>query len=315
MMCLTMRLLVICLSLLFRVQAADPVYLALLNGTGALVYLSPSGEIQSSVPVGTDPRHMAFSSDNRFLYTLGDTLAIIDVSSRRRIADIPTQYRRSTGIAVHPTTGMIAVTIEAPGRMLLIDLARRRVVKEFDTKGYAPSAVTFGPAGTWAYVSNSLSGNVAAINITSGETKIIQTGDGPGASVLSANGRELYVLNRDSNNIAVVDTGSQRVIANIVTGKGPERATLTRDGLTLVYTLSNERKVALADIKTRSQTDYFIVPGDPVYCTLSKDGGHIFVSTAAGVIYSVSLATKKITWEIKTPRGSGPGPVFEMPAQ
>jgi YVTN family beta-propeller protein len=316
MMCVIMlQRLAICTSLLVSVNAAEPVYLALLNGTGALVYLSPSGSVLSEVPVGLQPREMAFSPDKKVLYTAGDTLAVVDVSSRRRIADIPIEYRRSAGIAVHPRTGMVVVTIEALSRMLLIDPDRRRVVRHFDTKGYGPTSVTFGPAGTWAYVSNSQSGSVAAINIASGEMSVISTGDRPGASVLSANGRELYVLNRDSNNIAIIDTSKQQVIANILVGKGPERAALSSDGQTLVYTLRNERRVAFADTKTRRQTDYFLVPSDPIACSITNDGQTILVSTASGVIYIASMSTKKITGEIKTPQGSAPGPVFELPAQ
>jgi YVTN family beta-propeller protein len=299
------------------VLAAEPLYLALLSASGAVAYLSPSGRIVSKVPVGQNPVKMVFSPDKRYLYTAdgGNAVSIVDVSARRKIGDIPLgRYRQCRGIAVDPKTGNIAVVTGTPEQLLLIDAARRSVVKQFATGGLGSASVTFGPGGTWVYVSNEQSGTVSAIHTVSGETKVIRTGDRPEDSILSSDGKELYVLNRESNNIAILDTTSQQMLANIIVGQGPERGALLGDGKTLVHSLRNERKVAFADTRLRRRTDYVIVPGEPVSCTLSNDKQHAIVATATGAVYIISISTKKISGEIKTEDGSVPAVVFEMPA-
>jgi YVTN family beta-propeller protein len=176
--------------------------------------------------------------------------------------------------------------------------------------------VTFGPGAKWAYVSNSSSGTVAAINVTTGETRLIKTGDRPEGSVLSKDGKELYVVNRESHNITVINTVTQLAMANIKTGKGPVRIALTPDGRTLVYALMHDKKLAFADPKQRIETDHVIIPGEPVSCSLSEDGKLAFTSSeTTDMVYIVSIATKKIVGEIKPPPGSGPDPVLQLTAR
>lgn len=307
--------------------AAEPVYLALLKGSNALTYFSPTGKVLATVPVGQHPHEMAFSPDGKYLYTTdngvmriehagkgGNTISIIDVAARRRIGVVDLgNFYRPHGIDVDAESGRIVITTELPDRLLVIDAAQRKVVRDFDTKGKASHMVTLGPGGKWAYVSNSSSGNVAAIKLDSGETKLIPTGARPEGSVLSKDGTELYVTNRESASISVIDTATNRVAATIKTSKGPVRIALTPDGGTLVYSAMHERKVAFADPKQRKQVDYLLVPGEPVSCHLSRDGKLAFVSTeTTDTVYVISVADRKIVGEIKTGEGSAPDPVTDL---
>ena len=325
-----MRSLALVAILSCALPAADTIYLALLKGASALAYLSPDGKVLASVSVGHHPHEMVFSKDRKYLYTSdngimrieyagkgGNSLSIIDVAARKKIGDIPLgEYYRPHGIDLSPETGMLAVTSEGPDQLLLVDPVKRRVVKHFDTKGKTPHMVSFGPEGRWAYVSNSSSGNVSAINVETGETKVIATGERPEGSVLSRDGKELYVTNREAASITVIDTTRQQAIASIQTGKGPVRIALTPDGSTLVYALMHDKKVAFADPKQRKQIDYVIVPGEPISCTLSHDGKLAFVSAeTSDTIYVIDVKARKITGEVKLAKGSGPDPVLDIPAR
>jgi YVTN family beta-propeller protein len=306
--------------------AGDMAYLALMKGSNALVYLAPDGKVLATVGVGQHPHEMAFSPDRKFLYTTdngtmrienpgsgGNSISIIDVAARQKVGDIPLGDRhRPHGIDVDPKSGLLAVTTEAPDKLLIVDPVKRTVVKHFDTKGKTSHMVKFGPGAKWAYVSNSSSGTVSAINLDSGEVKLIQTGDRPEGSVLSKDGKELYVVNRESNNITVIDTAKNQAIANIPAGKGPVRIALTPDGATLVYALMHEKKLAFADPRRRRQTDYVIVPGQLVSCNVSQDGRLAFASDEeADTIYVISIPAKKVVGKIKAAHGSGPDPVVD----
>lgn len=306
--------------------SAEPVYLVLLKGANALGYYSRDGKLLASVPVGQHPHEMAFSPDRKLLYITdngmmrmehegsgGNTISIVDVAAKRRIGVIDTgKYRRPHGIDVDPKTGRLVVSTELPDQLLLIDPVKRSVIRTFDNKGRQPHMVTLGPGGQWAYVSNTGPGHVAAIRLESGELKTIPTEPRPQGSVLSKDGRELYVTNSGGAGITVIDTVKNQAIAHIPTGKGPNRIALTPDGAMLVYAISGENKVGFANPKTRAQVDYVLLPYRPVSCTLSRDGSLAFLSAEAqDTVYIVSVKDRKIVSEIRTAKGAAPDPVLE----
>ena len=308
--------------------AQDPVYLVLQKGASSLAYYARDGKVLAAIPVGTHPHEMVFSRDRQMLYTTdngtmriehagkgGNTVSIIDVQARKKLGEIVLgDYYRPHGIDIDGATGRLAITTELPDQLLIIDPVKKSVIKKYATNGKTSHMVTLGPGGKWAYVSNSSSGNVAAVNLDSGEVKLIQTGERPEGSVLSKDGKEVYVCNREAASITVIDTAKQQPVAHISTGKGPVRIARTPDGKTLVYALMHEKKVAFADGGSRRETGYVIVPGTPVSCTLSQDGKLAFASAEENdTVYIISIADKKIVGEIKTAKGAGPDPVFAMP--
>ena len=191
-----------------------------------------------------------------------------------------------------------------------MDPVARKVTRRFETKGKTPHMVSLGPGGKWAYVSHSGGDTVAAVNVASGQVKLMQTGQRPEGSVLSKDGKELYVTNREAGTISVIDTTRNAVKATIPTGKGPVRIALTPDGSTLVYALMHERKAAFADPGGRRQTDYVLLPNNPVSCTLSHDGQLAFLSAEEqDEVFIVSVKDRKLVGSIKTAKGAGPDPV------
>ena len=322
-----MRTFLIFLLLSCGLAAQDAAYLALHKGSSSVGFYARDGKLLATVPVGQHPHEMVFSADGKYLYTTdngtmkieqpgtgGNTISIVDVQARKKVGEIPLgEYRRPHGIDIDKKTGRLAVTTELPDQLLLIDPVKRTITKKYATKGKTSHMVRLDPGGKWAYVSNSSSSNVAAINLDSTEVKLMETGTRPEGSVLSKTGKELYVANREAASITVIDTVKRQPIANISTGKGPVRVALTPDGNTLVYALMHERKVAFADPVARRQTDYLLIPGEPVSCNVSRDGKLAFVSAeAADTIYVISIADKKIVGEIKTAKGAGPDPVFDI---
>ncbi len=314
-------------ALAFPALCQTPVYLILQKGASSLAYYSADGKLQSIVPTGQHPHEMMLSTDGRYLYTTdngtmrvehpgagGNSISIIDVAARRKFADVSLgEFHRPHGIDLDPATGNLAITTELPDQLLLIDPAKRAVLKHFPTKGKTSHMVKFGPGAQWAYVSNGGTSNVSAINLKTGEVKLIPTGSRPEGSVLSKDGKELYVCNRDSDSLTVIDTTRNSAIANIPTGKGPVRIAITPDGNTLVYALMHDKKIGFANPKTRRQTDYLILPKQPVSLELSPDGAHAFASAEeSDTVYVISIAQKRIMQEIHTAQGAGPDPVFQI---
>ncbi len=309
-------------------NAADPTYLVLLKGANALGWFTAEGKITASVRVGDHPHEMVYSADRRFLYITdngimrieqagkgGNTLSIVDVAKRQRIGVIPLgDNYRPHGIDIDRATGRLVVTVEGPDGLLLVDSQQRRVLKRYDTKGKTPHMVTLGPGAKYAYVSHAGGDTVAAVNLASGDVKLIQTGSRPEGSALSKDGRELYVANRDANSITVIDTQKNTAIANVPTGKGPVRIAVTPDGSRLVYALMFENRIGIADPKARRQVDYALLTHNPVSLSLSPDGSHAMASAEEqDTVYVVDLKSHNILHEFRTAQGSGPDPVIELP--
>ena len=310
--------------------SAENTYLILQKGGSSLAFYTPHGKQISVVPVGEHPHEMAFSPDRKYLYTTdngtmrieqagkgGNTVSIIDVAAKRKVGEISLgEFHRPHGIDVDPESGRLAISTELPDQLLVVDPVERKVVKKFDTKGKTSHMVKFGAGARWAFVSNSSSGTVSAIDLSNGAVETIQTGNRPEGSVLSKDGKELYVCNREGASITVIDTQKRQAIANIPTGKGPVRIALTPDGGTLVYALMHDKKIGTANARQRRQTDSVLLPNTPVSLTLSHDGKLAFASAEdADTVYVISLQDKKIVGEIKTAQGSGPDPVFDTGAQ
>lgn len=310
--------------------AQDSTLLVLHKGGSFLGFYSPAGQLLAKAPTGAHPHEMALGPGGRLLYTTdngtmrieepgqgGNSVSIFDVAARKKVGQISLgEFHRPHGIALQRSSGRIAVTSELPDRLLLIDPQTKTVVKTYDTQGKISHMVTFGPADEWAYVSNSGSANVSAIHMASGKVRLIPTGERPEGSVLSADGKELYVANREARSVTVIDTSRQVAVARIDTGNGPVRIARTPDGKLLVYALIHEDKIEIADAASRKVLGQAPGVRRPVSLSVSRDGKFAYASDEQrDIIYVVSIAERKIVRRIHTPSGAGPDPVMEIAAR
>ena len=286
------------------------------------------GKHLASIPVGKHPHEMVLSPDGRYAYTTdngtmaievvgegGNTVSIVDLRMRKKVGEINLgKYHRPHGIDVDREGKRLYVTTENPDQLLVIDPAARRVLKTYETKGQTSHIVKLGRDGKWAYVCNSRSASVSAVNLLSGEVKVIPVGGRPEGSALSTDGKELYVANREGNSISVIDTSRKERIADIKTGQEPVRLAITPDDRTLVYAMLEAQKIGFADARSRRVIAEIPIPGKLVSLNLSPDGKLAFASAQwDDTVYVVSVPERKIVRALKTLPGGGPDPALEIP--
>lgn len=317
--------LILLLSVLVSSLAAHPPQILILHkGGSSLGFYSSKGEFETKVPVGTHPHEMVVSPDGRYVYTTdngtmaieikgpgGNTISIVDIVSRKKVGEISLgKYHRPHGIDIDKN-GMIYVSTENPDQLVVVDPKKRAVVKTFDSKGKTAHMVKLGPEGKWAYVSHSNSKNVGAVELATGKVKLIATGERPEGSVLSPDGKTLYVVNREAAQISVIDTTKKEATGVIKTGKGPVRVKVTPEGSTLVYALYHDNAVGFADVASGKEVKVVPLGGQPVSLDLSHDGKYAFASAQdIDTVYVLSIAERKISHTIKTPEGDHPDPVL-----
>ncbi len=316
------------LILLVVPAAAQEAALAVVQKiSGTVGFYTAEGKHLGDVKVDKHPHEAVLSPDKRFLYVTnngilwmtdegegGNTISIVDVRSRTNVGTIDLgEYHRPHGIDLDPATGYLAVTIENPDGMILVDPASRKVLRKFDVQGGDPHMVLFGPKAEWAYVSNTATGTIAAVHVQTGETKLIPTDARPQGLLFSHDGRILYATNSEGNSISIIDAQKKERVGVIPVGNGAARVALTPDGKTLVYNLGLEDAMAFADIATRKQTTVVKLTGRPLSLTMSRDGKTAY----AGIqdqdkVVVISVPDRKIKSVFATPKGSGPDPIIPL---
>jgi YVTN family beta-propeller protein len=277
------------------------------------------------VKVGSHPHEMSLTPDKRTLYVADNgvvwmtetapgenTISIVDVPSRRRtgVVDLG-EYRRPHGVTFDPSSGHVWVTTEKPAQLLNIDPATRKIVRRYDVKGGAPHIVTLSPG--WAFTSNTDTGTMSAINIQSGEVRLIPCGQRPQGQAVSPDRKTLFVANSGESSISIIDVAGKKKIGTIPTGKAPVRLAVTHDGKTLIVALQEGRSVGFADIAGRKEFLQIPLAGRPVSMSLSSDGRLAYCSVQEeDKIYVISVAERKVLAIHEAPKGTGPDPVIPL---
>jgi YVTN family beta-propeller protein len=317
----------VCTLLAAAALAQQPDLAVVEKAAGSVGFYTSAGKRVGEVKTGAFPHEIALSPDRRTLYVTdngvlwmtdpgegGNTISILDVRSMKKTGVIDLgRYRRPHGIALHPKTGRMAVTIENPDGLLLIDPAHRKVLRMYDTGGSDPHMVVFDAAGEWAYASNSSTNSVAAIHLATARTELIPTDARPQGGVLSRDGRRVYFACSEGKSIFVIDTASRKRAAVIPVSSGPGRIALAPDQRTLVYNLYPANGVGIADINAGKEIAAVPLPGRPMSLTLSSDGALAY----AGVqdldkVFVISVAQRKVIRTIDLPKGAGPDPALPL---
>ena len=309
-------------------SAEAPAMAVVEKKSGMVAFYSATGNRLSEVKVGTFPHEMVFSPDRRLLYVTdngllwmtdkgegGNTISIVDAGARRKVGVIDLGiYHRPHGIAILPKTGQLIVTIENPNGLLRVDPVAKRVLRKYEVGGEHPHMVLLGPKAETAWASNANSGEVAVVNLASGEVeKVIPAGKNPQGGVMTKDSYWIYLTNNVSNTISVIDVNQRAVAGNIKTGDGPARIALTPDERTLVYNLQAGEGVGFADVRTRTETSRIKLPGRPLSLSLSKDGRIAYLGVQdSDKIAIVSVPERKVMRIIDTPVGAGPDTVVPL---
>ena len=102
-------------------------------------------------------------------------------------------------------------------QLALVDLETMAVVRTYPTGGRDGHMVRLSPDGSRAYVtSRGAEGTLSVISLVDdSDPVVIETGSGAEGLDVSADGREVWVANRQEESITVVDTESLEVVATL----------------------------------------------------------------------------------------------------
>lgn len=288
----------------------------------SLGYFDPeTGAELGRVEIDRYPHEFALSNDRRYAYCChfgvalaedggrgGSTVSIVDLAARKRIGTLDCgAFRRPHDIALD-RSGWVYVLSEGANRLLV---AREPSSGRFDqdqpTGGEGSHILTVTGDGQRAFSSNMKSGSVTILFPQAPERPPVEIPVGlrPEGSLLDAEEKFLYVANRESADISVIDVEKQAAATTIETRPGPVRVCWDQRGRLLVP-LYHDQSLAVIDPHRPKHQDVLPLPGKPVSISFDTGTETAFISTLGDEVCLVDTAALRLVRRIST--RSGPDP-------
>ncbi len=116
----------------------------------------------------------------------------------------------------------------------------------------------------------------------------------PQASAQDDGGRYVYVPNRASANVAVIDTATDRVVARIAVGNVPHQVIVSDTLGKLVASNTEDNTISIVDLATLKTEATVALDTEPEHMELSPNGWLLAVGNiGAGTVSLVSLAANR----------------------
>jgi YVTN family beta-propeller protein len=104
-----------------------------------------------------------------------------------------------------------------------------------------------------------------------------------------------YVTNEKSNDISVIDTAMDKVVATMPVGERPRGIHLSPDGKRVYVALGDEDRIAVVDTTSLQVIERISAGSDPELFDISPDGKRLFVSNEdANTASVIDLQTRQI---------------------
>ena len=145
------------------------------------------------------------------------------------------QYLSPTHISTHPVTKEIFVILSTAQAIAKADPETEQLLGAISLN-FTPSGICFSPDGNFLYITeNSANGKVHIVSTLTGKTtKTITVGAYPSAICINRQGTQLWVANRFSNDISLVDIKKQKETKRLPVLREPKSLALSPDEKLLV---------------------------------------------------------------------------------
>ena len=206
-----------------------------LKADGIAVVDTVTRKVVQVLHAGSDPEQFALSPDGSKLFVANEdasTMSVVEVASGSVVGRVPVG-REPEGVGITPDGRWILVTNESDNSVSIIDSGTLKIVKAVQV-GKRPRDVAFTPDGRTAYVSGEFDSSVYRMAVPQGEPveRVLQLRKEarPMAVVLDSKRGRLYVSTGRGGTVAVIDSASHKLLAEVAVGTRPWGIALSHDG-------------------------------------------------------------------------------------
>jgi YVTN family beta-propeller protein len=208
-----------------------------------------TGSVGPAIPV-TDPYNLYYTPDGRSAIVVAERLRRLDFRDPHTWAlqySIAIPHRGANHLDFSADEKTLLISCEFSGWIDKIDLKSHKIVGELNVGGQ-PIDVKVAPDGSVFFVANMTRGGVSVIDPnTMTEKSFIATGMGAHGLYPSRDTTKLYVANRRSNSVSVVDFSTRRVVATWRFKGTPDMGGVSADGTELWLSGRYSREVYVID--------------------------------------------------------------------
>lgn len=115
----------------------------------------------------------------------------------------------------------------------------------------------------------------------------IPVGSGPSGLAVTPDGSHVYVVDRFTKSVSVVDTSTRTIVATIPMGAGPNAVAFSPDGSRAYVGLHGVNRVAVIDTATNTVVDSVKVGPGATEIAVTPDGSRAYVTNTSGRTVSV----------------------------
>jgi len=195
-----------------------------------------------------------------------------------------------TGITLSPAEEVLAVASKEDAMLRVFDLSGTELITV--EAGLNPVAVIYTPEGKYALVT-STDGKVYKIN-TLVKQVVEQGPSGMLPNDLIVADEKLFVANKGSNDVAVLDVINMKKVSSVKVGKKPQGMTVDSDN---VYVTNNEDNtvsvISIEQMEVVDTIDVGLEPAGIAFNPLIGNRGTIYTANR-GTVSVVDLSTKNI---------------------
>jgi gliding motility-associated-like protein len=147
-----------------------------------------------------------------------------------------------------------------------------------DTPGIGLAAIGSGNIAAFTAVNNTDAAITATITVTP----------------VKLTGGYAYISNYGSNNISVINTATNTVVATIPVGKNPDDVSVTPDGTKVYVSNQGDNTISVIDVASNTVSATIPIGISPEGIAISPDGNTLYIGTGYNAITVVNTNTNAI---------------------
>jgi PQQ-dependent catabolism-associated beta-propeller protein len=270
-----------------------------LEADGIAVVDTATHKVVQVLHAGSDPEQFALSRDGKRLFVANEdaaTMSVVDVASGKVVERVPVG-REPEGVAVTPDGRWVLITNESDNSVSIIDTGTLKIVKSVQV-GKRPRDIAFTPDGRTAYVSGEFDASVYRMSVPEGAPveRVIEMRKEarPMGILLDSRRNRLYVATGRGGSVAIIDSASHKLLAEVQVGTRPWGIALSQDGRWLYTANGPSDDVTVIDTSTlravrhirvgRSPWGVVVGPEPPSSASRRSESGEASGSQAAAAV-------------------------------
>ncbi len=240
-----------------------------------------AGAVVATIPVVAGPHGMAVSPDGRNIYVSGDlasTVSVIDTASDRVTQTIEVG-KAPHGVAMKADGKLLLVAVYGDDRVAFVDTSTRAVIGTVMVA--KPHNIAIAPDDKVAYIGSQEPGHFALVVVdlvTRAVVRSVRLDKAPRGLEFGNDGKALHYTLAGVNAIQVLDSASDKVVAEIPTGASPHMAGYYRGATVGVSVIQGPGELLLFNPATNAAVRSVAVGKQPHWVATAGDGKKAYVT-------------------------------------